>query len=267
MQDLTERKRAEAELRARELQIAHLNRVGAMGEFTASLAHELNQPLAAILSNAQAASRFLNSESPDLTEILACLADIVAADKRAGDVIKRVRAMLKKEESEVTQVDLNAVVADVIRLLQNDAILRRASIASELSPNLPVVLGDRVQLYQVVLNLIVNGLEASAEQKPSNRWLRVRTSGSDASDIELTVEDSGKGIVESELAHVFTVDQPVYCAGAWRATNGREPRRRRRHIPVRVTGSTADRDSHSMSSAVATTRAQIDLFSFTKLCR
>jgi signal transduction histidine kinase len=174
-----------------------------MVELTGSLAHELNQPLAAILSNAQAANRFLNGKSPDLAQIQECLSDIVADDKRAGEVIKRVRALLKKEESGTAQVDLNEVVGEVIRLLQNEAMLRKTSVAFEPSSNLPVVLGDRVQLYQVVLNLIQNGLEASSEQEPGDRWLKVRTTKPRGGAVELTVEDSGKGIAESDLERVF----------------------------------------------------------------
>jgi len=201
--DITDRKQAEADARRSLDEIAHLNRVAAMGELTASLAHELNQPLAAILSNAQAANRFLGGESADLAQALECLKDIVADDKRAEEVIKRLRALLRKEESGTTQVDLNEVVADVIRLLQHEAMMRQASVAFEPSPNLPAVVGDRVQLYQVVLNLIVNGLEASAKQGPGDRWLKVRTIRSSSGAVEMTVEDSGKGIAESELTRVF----------------------------------------------------------------
>jgi PAS domain S-box-containing protein len=201
--DVTDQRQAEVTVRQSLDEIAHLNRVSAMGELTASLAHELNQPLAAILSNAQAATRFLTHESPDLAQIRECLTDIVTDDKRAGDVIKRVRALLKKEESEATQVDLNEVVGDVIRMLRNEARLRKVSVAFEPTPNLPVVLGDRVQLHQVALNLLVNGLEALAEQGPGERSLKVRTNSSNGRAVELTVEDSGKGIVESELDRVF----------------------------------------------------------------
>jgi PAS domain S-box-containing protein len=201
--DITDQKRAEATLRRSLDEIAHLNRVAAMGELTASLAHELNQPLAAILSNAQAASRFLSGESPDLTQVAECLTDITADDKRAGEVISRLRALLRKGEFEASVVDLNEVVGDAIRLLGNDALLRQASIVFEPSPALPPVLGDRIQLYQVVLNLIVNGLEAVAEQPPGNRRVLVGTARSDDGGVELTVEDSGKGIIGSDLPRVF----------------------------------------------------------------
>jgi PAS domain S-box-containing protein len=202
-QDVTDQRLAEAASRRSHEEIAHLNRVAAMGELTASLAHELNQPLAAILSNAQAANRFLNRESPDLAQVRECLTDIVADDKRAGAVIKTLRALLRKGESQATLVDLNEVVRDAIRLLGTEAMLRHALVNFEPLPALCRVLGDRTQLHQVVLNLIVNGLEATAERPPDNRWVLVRTAESEGGGVQLTVEDSGKGIAESDLARVF----------------------------------------------------------------
>jgi len=201
-QDVTDQRRAEAASRRSRDEIAHLNRVAAMGELTASMAHELNQPLAAILSNAQAASRFLSSESPDLLEARACMTDIIADDKRAGEVIRRLRGLLKKGESQASLVYLDEVVNDALRLVGNDALLRQASVKFEPLPGLPPVLGDRIQLYQVVLNLIVNGLDAVAERPPGDRWVLVRTAEADGG-VALTVEDSGKGIAQGDLAGVF----------------------------------------------------------------
>jgi signal transduction histidine kinase len=199
---ITELRRAEAASRQSHEEIAHLNRVAAMGELTASLAHELNQPLAAILSNAQAAIRYLSGEPADLAEVRECLTDIVADDKRAGEVIRTLRALLRKEESQASLIDLNEVVTEAIRLLGSDATLRHTSVKFEPLPAFRLVLGDRTQLYQVVLNLIKNGLEAAAERSPDNRWVLVRTAESDGG-IELTVEDSGRGITEGDLARVF----------------------------------------------------------------
>ena len=201
--DITDQQRAEATLRRNLDEIAHLNRVAAMGELTASIAHELNQPLAAILSNAQAANRFLDGESPDLAEVQKCLTDIVADDKRAGEVIKRLRSPLKKDEFQAAVVDLNEVVGDVIRLIRNDALLRGASVTFEPCPDLSPVLGDRIQVHQVVLNLIVNGLQATADRRSGDRWVLVRTAEAEGGGVLLTVRDSGKGIAESDLARVF----------------------------------------------------------------
>jgi signal transduction histidine kinase/ABC-type uncharacterized transport system substrate-binding protein len=201
--DITSRKRAEIEARRNLDEIAHMNRVAAMGELTASLAHEINQPLAAILSNAQAACRFLSGKPSDLAEVGECLTDIITDDKRAGEVIKRLRELLKKGEFQASVVDLNEVVRDVIRLVGHDALLRKVSVVFEPLPDLPPVIGDRIQLYQVALNLIVNGLAAAAEQAQRDRWLLVRTAESNSGGVELTVEDSGKGITKEDLPRVF----------------------------------------------------------------
>jgi signal transduction histidine kinase len=202
-QDVTDQRLAEVSLRQSLDEIAHLNRVAAMGELTASLAHELNQPLAAILSNAQAAIRFVGGQSPDLAQVRECLSDIVADDKRAGEVIKRLRGLLRKGQYQPSLVDLNEVVSEAVRLVGNDALLRQVSVKFEPLPGLPPVLGDRIQLYQVALNLIVNGLDASAEKPPGDRWVLVRTAEADGGRVELTVEDSGKGIAESEISRLF----------------------------------------------------------------
>jgi PAS domain S-box-containing protein len=201
--DITDQKCAEATLRRSLDEIAHLNRVAAMGELTASMAHELNQPLAAILSNAQAASRFLAGESPDLAQARECLTDIVADDKRAGEVIKSLRRLLKKGEFQPSSIDLNEVVSDAIRLVKNDTLLRNTPVTFEPFSGLPLVRGDRIQLYQVALNLIMNSLDATAERPPSDRWVSVRTAESASGGVQLTVEDSGKGVPESDLARVF----------------------------------------------------------------
>jgi signal transduction histidine kinase len=118
-------------------------------------------------------------------------------------VIKRLRALLKKDQSQASLIDVNEVVSDALRLVNNDAKLRETRVRIELHPKLPPVLGDRIQLCQVVLNLLVNGVQAAAEQSPAERWVLVRTAEGDGRRVELTVEDSGKGIAESEIARVF----------------------------------------------------------------
>ena len=201
--DMTEQKFAEGTLRRSLDEIAHLNRVAALGELTASMAHELNQPLAAILSNAQAASRFLAGEPPDLAQVRECLTDIVVDDKRAGHVIQGLRRLLKKGEFQPSSIDLNEVVSDAIRLVKNDTLLRNTSVTFEPFSGLPLVRGDRIQLYQVALNLIMNSLDATAEQPSSDRWVLVRTGESEGGVVQLTVEDSGKGVPETDLTRVF----------------------------------------------------------------
>ena len=192
--DITEQKRADAAQRQSLDEIAHMNRVAAMGELTASIAHELNQPLAAIVLNSQAASRFLSGQPPNLARVGDCLNRIAADGERAGEVIKRLRALLQKGESQVGSVDLNELVSDAIRLVRTDALLRNTAVVSEPFRGLERVLGDRIQLYRVVLNLIMNGLEATAERPHDKRWVSVRTDESEGGRVQLTVEDSGKGL-------------------------------------------------------------------------
>jgi C4-dicarboxylate-specific signal transduction histidine kinase len=202
-QDVTDQRRAEAAAQKSRDEMAHQNRVAALGELATSLAHELNQPLAAILMNSQAGSRFLNGHPPNLARVGDCLNSIAFDGERAGEVIKRLRGLLKKGESQASLVDVNEVVSDTLRLVGHDALLRQVSVRFEPLPSLPPVLGDRIQLYQVVLNLILNGLDAVAERPAGNRWVLVRTAEADGGGVELTVEDSGKGITEGDLTRVF----------------------------------------------------------------
>jgi two-component system sensor kinase FixL len=162
-------RKRELETQRLRQELTHIGRVSAMGELAASLAHELNQPLTAILSNAQAAQRFLAADGVDLAQIREILSDIVADDKRAGDVIRRLRVLFKKSDPEYASLALNKVVGEVARLVRNDAVLRNVTMRLELAPNLPRVRGDRVQLQQVVLNLVLNGFEAVGEPGVTER--------------------------------------------------------------------------------------------------
>jgi len=200
--DVTERRLAESEARRHQTEIAHLNRVAAMGELASSLAHELNQPLTAILTNAQAARRLLARPAPDLEEIAASLGDIVEDDQRAGDVIHRMRSLLRKEESRRTPVDLNEAVRRVVRLVSSDAQLRKAAVATSLDPGLTPVSGDAVQLQQVILNLVVNGLDAVGDRPPDHRSVEIQTAARDGR-VVVTVSDSGRGIPAGDVSRVF----------------------------------------------------------------
>lgn len=200
--DITERKRAEDEARRTLATMAHLERVAAVGELASALAHELNQPLTAILANAQTAQEWLAHPTPDLAEVRETVDDIVAEDIRASEVIRRLRGLLKKGELRSDAVDLNEVAREASRLIANDALLRGASVEVDLAPTLPRVRGDAVQFQQVVLNLLVNGLHAVADQPLPRRRLTVRTACLDGR-VEVSVQDTGKGIAEGDLQQVF----------------------------------------------------------------
>ena len=201
--DISARKRAEAEARRHLDQIAHMDRVAALGELASSLAHELNQPLTAILTNAQAAHRFLAATPADLDELRECIEDIVKNDRRAGEVIRRMRPLLKKGgPAELLPLHLNDLVQNVMALVSNDALLHQVSIEMVLAPALPVVHGDGVQIQQVILNLLVNAITAAATGPPADRTVTVCTAAGDT-HVDLSVHDSGKGISEADLDRVF----------------------------------------------------------------
>ncbi|WP_235880055.1 sensor histidine kinase [Polyangium aurulentum] len=191
------------ELVATKQHLVHLNRVSAMSELAASLAHELNQPLAAILSNAQAARRLLEKSPPDIAEALAALSDIADDDRRAGGIIRRMRAMLKRGEPRAAAQDVNELSREVGKLVASDALLRGAALRLDLAPDLPRVRGDGIQLQQVLLNLVVNGLDAVAERPPDGRHVVVRTRSDGPSRVVIAVEDTGKGLAPDELERVF----------------------------------------------------------------
>jgi two-component system sensor kinase FixL len=208
--DLTERNRSEYRLResqeeAQRLQreLSHLARVSTMGELSTSIAHELNQPLTAILTNAQVAQRLIAAGNPDLDELGEILADIVADDQRAGEVVHRVRSLIQKGKAEVHSLDLNGVVRDVVRLVRNEALIKDVTVILELNPSPVRIRGDRIQMQQVLLNLIVNGLEAIKESGSEDATLAVRTTQPDRHWVQVTVEDSGAGIPHHTLDGIF----------------------------------------------------------------
>ena len=176
--DITARKQAEAETLRQRAELAHVARVSTMGELAASVAHELNQPLGAILANAEAADLFLNQDPPALDELRAILVDIRQDDERASEVIRRMRALLRKQELERLPLEINSVVEDVLQVISGDAALRKIAIGAELAPGLPKILGDRVHLQQVLLNLILNGMDAMAGEPRERRRLSIRTRSS-----------------------------------------------------------------------------------------
>ena len=197
------RMRGELEAQRLRRDLTHVGRVVTMGELTASMAHELNQPLTAILSNAQAAQRLLSGGHADEVELKEILSDIVEDDKRAGEIIRRLRSLLKKDEIQRAPLDVNEVIEEVARLVQSDALIRNVPIAVELSEGLPSVSADRVQLQQVVLNLIMNGLEAMSGSGLVDRGLLITSRRQDDGAVRVSVRDHGKGIPEDALPRIF----------------------------------------------------------------
>jgi C4-dicarboxylate-specific signal transduction histidine kinase len=202
-QNVTSRKHAELEAEQRRQELAHVARVSTMGELAASIAHELNQPLTGVLTNAQAALRFLEHDPPNVVEIGEILHDIIDDDRRAGEVIRRLRAMVQTGAIEPADVDLADVVAEVRRLLGSDAVLRNVAIEVEGSNGLPRVRGDHIQLKQVVLNLVVNAMDAMNETEPHERRVTIRTTAADPATVLISVSDRGHGIDENKLGQIF----------------------------------------------------------------
>jgi signal transduction histidine kinase len=205
------RKQGELETQRLRQELTHIGRVSAMGELSASLAHELNQPLTAILSNAQAAQNLLACDVIDLGAVREILTDIVADDKRAAGVIRRLRSLLRKGDLEFVPLDVNEIVSEVGWLVKNDALIRNVSMRLDLASELPGVLGDRVQLQQVLLNLVLNGLEALRPPWAGARTLVIRTASDGAATVTVAVQDSGTGIDEKDTDRIF---QPFYTTKA-----------------------------------------------------
>ena len=211
LEDVTELKQAKEEAEKRREEIAHMGRVATMGELSASLAHELNQPLAAILSNAQAALRFLNSDRTDLDEIREILGDIVEDDRRAGKVIARLRSLFTKGDIKMESVDINELIEDVISLMHIDTRVRNVAIETILKPGLPPVLGDRIQLHQVIINLLLNASEALTGIDDYPGKITISTDSTDAEMVKVSVKDNGGGLIEeyiTKLTEPFFTTKP-----------------------------------------------------------
>jgi signal transduction histidine kinase len=194
-------RRAELEAKEQRQQLTHLTRVALLGQLSGALAHELNQPLTAILSNAQAALHFLAKGRVDVEELREILADIVAEDQRAGEVIHRLRALFKRGETQFQPLDANDLVREALELARSDLAARDIDVAVEFSPSLPRVRGDRVQLKQVLLNLLVNACEAMSAA--GGRELTIRTEALIGGEVQVSVADRGPGIPPDTLPRLF----------------------------------------------------------------
>ena len=194
---------AEEALHKTQIELAHVARVTTLGELTASIAHEVNQPLAAIVTNGEVGLQWLDRETPDLAEVREALGDMIRNGRRAGEIIQRLRALSGKTETQKVALDINDVIGDVIPLVHQEVLRHRVSLRRELASALPTVLGDRVQLQQVIINLIVNGMEAMAPITDRPRELVVRSQLHDGGQVLVAVQDSGVGIDPENANKLF----------------------------------------------------------------
>jgi len=201
--DVTAAKRAAEELHEAQAALAHVTRVTTLGELTASIAHEVNQPLAAVVANCEACLRWLDRKTPDLDAARRSVESVINDGNRASEVIRRVRALAKKTDPQMAPLDINDVVNEVIALVQREVFSHRVSLRTELAPALPEVLADRVQLQQVLINLVINGIEAMQPLTDRPRQLVIRSRQDDAHQVLVTVTDSGVGISAENADQLF----------------------------------------------------------------
>ena len=203
VQDISARKKSEEEAARLRHDLAHVTRMSTVGELSQNIAHEVNQPLAAIVVNAEAALRLLEEPEPDIEEVREALGDIVSDQKRASEVVQRIRALVKKDRPVHMQVDLNGLVRDAVKVVQGDATARLARILLDLDAGLPTVWGDQVQLQQVVINLLVNALDALDRVASATRLITVKTGCARAGGATLSVSDTGVGIDTETAGRLF----------------------------------------------------------------
>ena len=257
VRNITERKRAEQALRDAHAQLAHFNRVLTVGELAYSIAHEVNQPLCAILANATACAREAARPRPDLVELRAIAEDIQRDAKRAGDVIAHIRTLVRKAPARITHVDINEVATEVTHILRSDAATAGVALHVELADEPLLIDGDRIQLQQVLLNLIRNGVEATKDAGLPHSELSIRSRRTETGAVEVEVTDCGIGLRPGEEERVF---EPFYTTKAhgmgmglaisrsiveahsgrlWATTNNGEGATFRFIVPVSPTGPTA----------------------------
>jgi PAS domain S-box-containing protein len=203
VRDLTEHMLASEGLREAQTELAHANRLTTMGQLTASIAHEVNQPIAATITNAQAALRWIDALPPDLEEARQAITRIVNDGLRAGDVIHRIRTLIKKVPARIDRIDINDIIHDVVTLTRNELSNNGVSLQTRLAQGLPPIQGDRVQLQQVILNLIINAIEAMSSMSNGARELSISTGIDTSSGALVAVRDSGPGLDPASLNRLF----------------------------------------------------------------
>lgn len=200
--DVSEAKRAEQKLRQLQAELAHITRVTTLGELTASIAHEVNQPITGVVTNAEAALRWLRLEPPNLNEVREILGRIVKDGGRAADVIQRIRGLIKKAHPRMVRLDINEVILDVIALTQSELLKHNVTLKTDLTASWPLIEGDRIQLQQVILNLILNAVEAMSDVE-GTRELHISTKRQAPNSVLVTVRDSGPGLDPRSADHLF----------------------------------------------------------------
>jgi PAS domain S-box-containing protein len=216
VRDITEKKFAEASARRHremEMELAHANRVATMGQLSASIAHEVNQPIGAAVTNAHAASRWLGATPPNMDEARKALSRIVINGNRATDVLSRIRAFIKKAPPRKDSVDVNQAVLEVVALTRSEAKRNKVAVQMQLAEGLPVVQGDRVQLQQVILNLIMNAIEAMSAADAGSRELLISSAKSESNDVSVEIQDSGPGLPAASVEQIFQAFYTTKPAG------------------------------------------------------
>jgi two-component system sensor kinase FixL len=213
LRDISERKQAEEALRQQRAELARVLRMTMMSELTATLAHELNQPLTAIRSNAEAGKRFMSADVPDLEEIGEILDDIIDDNRRAAEVIRHMRALLSKREADTHPLDINELIGEVITIVHSDSVARNVTVDLDLADGLPLVPGDRVQLQQVCLNLILNGFDALQDIPVDERRILVSTAWQDEKTVCISMRDTGIGFSGQDADRLFEAFHTTKATG------------------------------------------------------
>jgi C4-dicarboxylate-specific signal transduction histidine kinase len=203
VQDITERRRAEELLRETQAELARVTHVTMLGEITASIAHEINQPLTAVVMNSNACRRWLAADPPRIDEAREAAAHVIADAERAGKIVHGIRAIMKRDEWERHALEVNDMIRDALEAARSDLERKHVVVRAELSDDLPAVRGDRVQLQQVLMNLLVNAGDAMDDTPDGQRTLTVRSRGQDTGDVLVEVNDRGKGIESADTGRVF----------------------------------------------------------------